>query len=71
MASVSANNRMILIPLKKTSDVNMVYPLQQFIKQTYTSNLEDYLKSAEALNQLRNDALFKANRQEKLAKLMK
>ena len=47
----------------------MVYPLQQYIKQTYTSNLEDYLKSVDALNQLRSDALFKSTRQDKLAKL--
>jgi programmed cell death 6-interacting protein len=71
MASISANNRMVLIPQKRTLDVNMTYPLTQFIKQTYTSNLEDYFKSVDALNQLRNDALFKANRQEKLNKLLR
>ena len=69
MASVSVNNRMVLIPQKKSFEINMVYPLQQYIKQTYTSNLEDYLKSVDALNQLRSDALFKSTRQDKLAKL--
>lgn len=49
----------------------MTYPLQQFIKQTYTANLDDYFKSAESLNQLRNEALFKSSRQEKLNKLMR
>jgi programmed cell death 6-interacting protein len=71
MASVSVNNKMVIVPLKKATDVNMVYPIQQFIKQTYTSNLEDYMKSTDALNQLRSDALFKSNRQDKLDKLMR
>jgi programmed cell death 6-interacting protein len=71
MATVSVNNKMVIVPLKKAFEINMVYPLQQFIKQTYTSNLEDYLKSADALNQLRSDALFKSSRQDKLTKLMR
>lgn len=68
---MSVNNRMVILPQKKTYEVNMTYPLQQYIKQNYTSNLEDFIKSAEALNQLRSEALFKANRQEKLNKLIR
>lgn len=69
MASLSSNSRMAIIPQKKAYELNMCYPLQQFIKQTYTSNLDDYLKSVESLNQLRTEALFKSNRQDKLNKL--
>ncbi|CAF0778295.1 unnamed protein product [Brachionus calyciflorus] len=71
MASLSPNYRMAIVPQKKTYEINMAYPLQQFIKQTYTSNLDDYLRSAESLNQLRTEALLKSNRQEKLSKLMR
>lgn len=71
MASVSANSRMIIVPPKKPYELNMCYPLQQFIKQTYTANLDDYLKSVDSLNQLRNEALFKTSRQEKLNKTMR
>ena len=67
--SVSTNSRMIIVPHKKAYELNICYPLQQFIKQTYNSNLDDYLKSVDSLNQLRNDALFKTARQEKLNKL--
>lgn len=49
----------------------MCYPIKQFIQQTYSTNLDDYLKSVDALNQLRNEALFKSNRQERLNKLMR
>ena len=69
--SVSTNSRMIIVPHKKAYELNICYPLQQFIKQTYNSNLDDYLKSVDSLNQLRNDALFKTSRQEKLSKLMR
>lgn len=62
---------MIVVPPKKAHELNMSPPLKQFIQQTYTANLDDYLKSVDALNQLRNEALFKANRQEKLSKLMR
>ena len=62
---------MVVIPAKKAYELNMCYPLQQFIKQMYTSNLDDYMRSVESLNQLRNEALFKSNRQEKLNKLMR
>ena len=68
---MSNNSRMIIVPHKKASELNICYPLQQFIKQTYTANLDDYLKSVDALNQLRNEALFKTVRQEKLNKLMR
>lgn len=71
MASVSSNYRMAVVPQKKAYETNMVYPLQQFIKQICSSNLDDYMRSADSLQQLRSDALFKANRQEKLAKLMR
>ena len=69
--AVSTNSRMIIVPHKKAYELNICYPLQQFIKQTYNSNLDDYLKSVDSLNQLRNDALFKTSRQEKLNKLMR
>lgn len=65
------SHKMIVVPGKKAHEVNLTQPLKQFIQQTYSSNLDDYMKSADALNQLRNEALFKANRQEKLAKLMR
>jgi hypothetical protein len=71
MAGVSATNMMAIVPQKKTFDVNLVYPMQQFIKQQFTSNLDDYYKSVEALNQLRTEALFKSTRQDKLNKLMR
>lgn len=62
---------MIVVPAKKAHELNICYPLKQFIQQTYTTNLDDYLKSVDALNTLRNDALFRANRQERLGKLMR
>ncbi|RMZ96813.1 programmed cell death 6-interacting isoform X2, partial [Brachionus plicatilis] len=71
MASVSSNYRMAVVPQKKAYETNMVYPLQQFIKQICSSNLDDYLRSADSLQQLRTEALFKANRQEKLSKLQR
>jgi hypothetical protein len=75
MASASSisgvGTKMIVVPQKKPSELNMTDPLKKFIQQTYTTNLEDYLKSVEALNQLRNEALFRATRQEKLSKLMR
>ena len=58
---------MIVIPPKKAYELNISHPLKQFIQQTYTTNLDDYLKSVDALNQLRNEALFKTNRQERLS----
>lgn len=67
----SANLRMIIIPFKKAYELDICYPLQQFIKQTYTSNLDDYSRSVDLLNQLRSEALFKSSRQEKLNKLMR
>lgn len=71
MANLSANYKMVVIPQKKAYEINICYPLQQFIKQTYNTNLDDYLKSVDALNQLRNEALFKSTRQDKLNKLMR
>lgn len=71
MVTISTNHRMVIIPHKKAYELNICYPLQQFIKQTYTSNLDDYLRSVDSLNQLRVDALFKSSRQEKLNKLMR
>lgn len=62
---------MIVVPSKKAYELNICHPLKQFIQQTYTSNLDDYLKSVDALNQLRNEALFKSNRQERLNKLQR
>lgn len=63
--------KMLVIPPKKAYELNMCYPIKQFIQQTYSTNLDDYLKSVDALNQLRNEALFKSNRQERLNKLMR
>ena len=71
MYSVSTNSRMIIVPHKKAYELNICHPLQQFIKQFYNSNLDDYYKSADNLNQLRHEALFKTARQEKLNKLMR
>jgi hypothetical protein len=71
MVTISNNYRMVIIPQKKAYELNICYPLQQFIKQTYTSNLDDYLRSVDSLNQLRAEALFKSSRQEKLSKLMR
>lgn len=64
-------SKMIVVPAKKPFELNICYPLKQFIQQTYTTNLDDYLKSVDSLNSLRNDALFKSNRQERLNKLMR
>lgn len=62
---------MIVVPAKKAYELNICHPLKQFIQQTYSTNLDDYLKSVDALNQLRNEALFKSNRQERLNKLLR
>ena len=62
---------MIVIPSKKAYELNITYPLKQFIQQTYSTNLDDYLKSVDALNQLRNEALFKGTRHDRLNKLMR
>ncbi len=67
----SIMTKMIVVPAKKPFELNICHPLKQFIQQTYTSNLDDYLKSVDALNQLRNEALFKSNRQERLQKLQR
>jgi len=64
-------SKMIVIPAKKAYELNISHPLKQFIQQTYSTNLDDYLKSVDALNQLRTEALFKSNRQERLAKLLR
>lgn len=63
--------RMITVPSKKPFELNITQPLRTFIQQTYTANLDDYLKSVDSLNQLRNEALFKCTRQEKLTKMMR
>ena len=62
---------MIVIPPKKAYELNISHPLKQFIQQTYKTNLDDYLWSVDALNQLRNEALFKTNHQERLSKLLR
>ena len=62
---------MVIVPQKRTYEVNIVEPIKKFITQTYTTNLADYLQSVEALNLLRNDALFRTSRQEKLSKMMR
>ena len=63
--------RMITVPQKKAYEVNMVNPLKQFITQTYTSNVDDYLKSVDALSMLRTEAVFRSSRQDKINKLMR
>lgn len=65
---MASNSRMIVVPYKKTFDVNLVKPIKTFIESTYTSNIDEYVKSIEALNELRKDALFRTNRHEKLSK---
>ena len=64
-------SKMIVIPQKKTHEINMSATLKKFIQQTYTTNIDDYMKSVDALNQLRTDALIKSNRTERLAKVMR
>lgn len=51
-------SQFIAIPLKKTSDVDMVKPLKQLIS-TYYNNEEGYTDSIERLDKLRKDATFK------------
>ncbi len=63
--------KLIVVPAKKPFELNISQPLKQFIQQTYTTNLDDYFKSVDALNQLRNEALFRSNRQERLSKLLR
>lgn len=48
----------IALPLKKTSDVDMVKPIKQLIS-TYYGSEDNYDDSIEQLNKLRKDATFK------------
>lgn len=68
--------KMIVVPSKKAYELNISQPLKQFIQKTYlyppdTFNMDNYLKSVDAFNQLRNEALFKSNSQERLNKLQR
>lgn len=63
--------RMLVVPYKKPSDVNLADPVKKFISQTYTTNLDDYMKSADSLQALRNEALFKTSGKEKLNKMLR
>lgn len=49
----------IAVPLKKTSDVDMVKPLRQLISTYYGEEEKKYADSFEQLNKLRKDATFK------------
>lgn len=51
-------SQFIAIPLKKTSDVDMIKPIQQLIS-TYYNNETNYNDSIEQLNKLRRDSTFK------------
>jgi hypothetical protein len=69
MASVSSNNKMVIIPFKKATEVNFAGPIKRFIMHTNAANLDGYLKSADALNKFRSDALFNICRHNMLSKL--
>lgn len=52
----------ISIPLKKPSDVDIIKPLQNVIKSTYstTSNFKDSLECITEFSKLRKNALWRA-----------
>jgi programmed cell death 6-interacting protein len=53
---------LISIPLKKPSDVDVVKPLQNLIKSTYsiTFNQKDYIEDIIEFSKLRKNALWRA-----------
>ena len=52
-------SQFIGIPLKKTSEVDMVKPIQQLISTFYGGSEDDHKDSVEQLNKLRKDATYK------------
>ncbi len=73
MASSSSSSRMIVVPYKRPFDLDISYNIKSFLDNTYAGNpnLQEFKQSVDSLNLLRNEALFRAARQEKLAKLMR
>lgn len=54
---------LISIPLKKPSEVDFLKPLQNVIRMTYSTGTKppkDYTEAIKELNQLRNNALWRA-----------
>lgn len=53
---------LIAIPLKKPSDVDIIKPLTNVIKSTYSggNNQKDYTEAIHDLSVLRNNALWRA-----------
>ncbi len=70
MASGS-NSRMIVVPYKRTYELNITQPIKEFINNAYPTNNEEFKLSVDSLNQLRTEALFRSARQDKLAKMMR
>ena len=72
-SSGSASQRMIVIPFKRTFDIDISQNIKSFLDRTYAGNpnLAEFKQSVDSLNLLRSEALFRAARQEKLVKLMR
>lgn len=70
---MTSAGRMITLPYKKTFDLDITYPIKTFLDNTYSGNqnLQEFKMSVDSLNQLRQEALFRSSRQDKLAKLMR
>lgn len=54
----------ISVPLKKSSEVDLVKPLSKFVTATYQTNEEqgEYIRAVEELNKLRRNALIPAQK---------
>ena len=49
------------VPLKQTNDVDLISPLRQFIKDTYTSiNADDYESALQEFSKLRSSMIAKS-----------
>jgi programmed cell death 6-interacting protein len=72
-SSSSAASRMIVVPYKRPFDLDISHNIKSFLDNTYAGNpnLAEFKQSVDSLNLLRNEALFRAARQEKLNKLMR
>jgi len=51
---------LIAIPLKKPSDVDVVKPLTNVIRSTYSGTGKDYADAIAEFSKLRNNALWRA-----------
>ncbi len=67
----TSNTRMIVVPYKRTFEINITGPIKEFINNAYPTNNEEFKLSVDSLNQLRTDALFRSVRHEKLNKMMR